>query len=254
MVGIRFTWAKFLTLCFLAIFTTFLLSGCATVPKAIEHAKLQVGYKMSPNIFLDAEELATHRNIYVKVHNTSAFKDISSQQLEADIKSHLIQKGYNIVNNPANADFILQVNVRYFDFYRETAAKEGASTGAITGGVTGALLSNSNDMSSLILAAAGAGLGYIGGAVIGSLIHVDTFAGVVDIQIKEKTPLPAEATITSNLKQGSSTTVTIHRKTKYHWDVFRTQIAVTAIKTNLDRKEAAPVVEKELARQIAEIF
>jgi len=238
---------------FLSIVFAFQIIGCATIPEAIEYRNLYTNYKMSDTIFLDVMKKGKYRNIFIDVKNTSQFQEVDTEALKNAIAEELTEKGYNIISNPSGADYILQVNVLYFDYFRKTAAKEAAAEGAIAGGVAGGA-AGGDDTTALILAALGAGAGYMGGALIGSAIKIETFAGVVDIQIMERTEKPVEGKIVTEASQGSATTIKTEQEYRSNYQIYRTKLAVTATQTNLKRDEAAREIIKMTAKQIAGIF
>lgn len=239
--------------CLLAAGVALQTAGCATIPEAIEYRELYTNYKMSDTIFLDPVKRAKYRNVYIDVKNTSQFQEINTEALKTSIAEKLRNKGYSVINDHGQADYILQVNVLYFDYYRKTAAGEGAVTGAVTAGGAGAL-AGGGDVDRLILAAIGAGIGYVGGAVVGSAIKVETFAGAVDIQIMEKAENPVVGKIVTQAKQGISTTINTEQEYRSQYQIYRTKLAVVAKQTNLKRDVAAREVTEKLSQQIAGIF
>lgn len=229
------------------------LAGCATIPEAIEYRNLYTNYKMTDTIFLDPVKKAKLKNVYVDVRNTSQLIEVNTENLKNAIAEKIKARGYNIVNDPLQADYILQVNVLYFDYYRKTAAKEAAGEGAIAGGLAGAA-AGGRDIDALILAALGAGIGYVGGALVGSAIKIETFAGVVDIQLMEKSDNPVTGKVVTAAKQGTSTTIQTEQKYESNYQIYRTKLAVTATQTNLKRDQAAAEITRMLAEQISGIF
>lgn len=229
------------------------LVGCATIPEAIEYSNLYTNYKMSDTIFLDPIKKTKYRNIYIDVRNTSQFQEVDTNTLKNALAEKLLTKGYKIIDEPAQADYILQVNVLYFDYYRKTATKESAGVGAFAGAGAGAL-AGGRDIDALIFAALGAGTGYIGGALVGSAIKIETFAGVVDIQIMEKADNPVVGKIITQAKQGTSTTLQTEQTYQSQYQTYRTKLAVTATQTNLKRDVASQEVTEKLSQQIAGIF
>ena len=229
------------------------LIGCATIPEAIEYRNLYTNYKMSDTIFLDVIKKSKYRNIYVEVRNTSQFQEVDTSALKNAISENLKSKGYNVLTSPEQADYILQVNVLYFDYYRKTAAKEGAFEGALAGGLAGAG-AGGRDVEALILAALGAGVGYLGGALVGSAIKIETFAGVVDVQILEKSENPVTGKVITNAQQGTSTTIHTEQQITSNYQIYRTKLAVTATQTNLKRETAAAEIIRMISAQIAGIF
>jgi len=237
----------------LALALSLQLVGCATIPEAIEYRNLYTNYKMSDTIFLDVTKKAKYRNIYVDVRNTSQFQEVDPSVLKKAIEDRLREKGYNVLSTPEGADYVLQVNILYFDYFRKTAASEGATEGALAGALAGAG-AGGRDVEALILAAIGAGVGYVGGALVGSAIKIETFAGVVDIQLMEKADKPVVGKIVTNAQQGTATTIKTEQEYQSNYQIYRTKLAVTVRQTNLKRDVAAQEVTNMLAKQIAGIF
>lgn len=241
----------FLTiLIFLLIFQ---LSGCAIIPEAIEHRDLRVGLKMTDTIFLDPAKRAKNRDIYLEVRNTSDLQEVSRESVKNLLTAKLQSKGYRIVEDPQNAGYILQINILYMDYHRKTGAKEGGYSGAVAGALAGAM-AGGRDVEALILAAAGAALGHVGGAIIGSAIKIETYAGVIDVQIMERTDKLVTGELRTTAPQGTATTLITTQEVQTNYQTYRTKIAATAVKTNLKREEAAPVIAEKLATQVSEIF
>jgi len=231
------------------------LVGCATIPEAIEYRNLYTNYKMSDTIFLDVTKKSKYKNVFIDVKNTSQLQEVDPEGLRLAIAENLRGKGYNVLSTPDNADYILQVNILYFDYYRKTAAREAAGEGALGGATLGAGVGTGGGKTeALILAALGAGAGYVGGALVGSAIKIETFAGVVDIQILEKAENPVIGKLITSAKQGSVTTLQTEQAIQTNYQTYRTQLAVVATQTNLKRDEAAKEVTNMLAKQIGGIF
>ena len=142
--------------CFLSIVFAFQSMSCATIPEAIEYRNFYTNYKMSDTIFLDVMKKQKYRNIFIDVRNTSQFQEVDTEALKNAIAERLAEKGYNILSSLSGADYILQVNILYFDYFRKTAAKEAAAKGTIADGVAGGAV-RGDDTTALILAALGAG-------------------------------------------------------------------------------------------------
>lgn len=68
--------------CSLALALTLQLTGCATIPEAIEYRQLTTNYKMTDTIFLDVTKKAKYRNVYVDVRNTSQLQEVDTEGLE----------------------------------------------------------------------------------------------------------------------------------------------------------------------------
>ncbi|MEM5854795.1 MAG: complement resistance protein TraT, partial [Candidatus Aenigmatarchaeota archaeon] len=91
-------------------------------------------------------------------------------------------------------------------------------------------------------------------ALVGSAIKIETFAGVVDIQLMEKTENPVVGKIVTEAKQGTSTVIKTEQELNTQYQIYRTKLAVTATQTNLKRDIAAQKITEMLAKQISGIF
>jgi hypothetical protein len=229
------------------------LTGCGQMINAIEHSDMQVKLKMSDTIFLDPVVKAKNRTVYVAVNNTSDMQEVDTGMLQNLIASRLVAKGYQVVNDPSQAGYIIQANVLYMDYYRETGTREGAVEGALVGAGSGALIGQSRD-TSIALGLIGGLVGGIGGALLGKALKVETYAGVVDVQIQEKTDKPVVGQIVTNAQQGSSTTIQTKQEISSNYQIYRTKIACTAQQTNIDKNEAARAIAERIANQIGGMF
>lgn len=235
------------------LFLAVQVMGCAHMITAIEHSDMQVKLKMSDTIFLDPVIKAKNRTVYVVVNNTSDMQEVDTGMLLNLITDKLTTKGYQVISDPTQAGYIIHVNVLYMDYYRQTGVGEGAIMGALLGGAGGALLGQNRD-TSIALGLAGATTGGIGGALIGKVIKVETYAGVVDIQIKEKTDKPVTGQIITNVQQGSSTTIQTRQEVDTNYQTYKTRIACTAKQTNIDKNKAAKVIAERIATQLSGFF
>ena len=230
------------------------LSGCATIPTAIEHADLQVKVKMTDTIFLDPILKAKHKKVFLSVANTSDLQEIDPTVLKNALAEKFIKRGYIIVNDPEEASFIIQTNILYMDYYRQTGAREFGAGGGLIGAGAGAYIGRGSDSRAVALAILGAMAGEVGGAILGKMIKVETYAGVIDVEIRERTDKPVVGQIVTNATLGTATTLQTKQEVSTNWQVYRTKIAATAQKTNLNKEEAAKVIIDRLSTQIVNIF
>lgn len=227
------------------LFLTLGVSGCASTMSAIQNKDMSVSLKMSDTIFLDPEVIAKSNSIYVRVTNTSDFQEINFADF---LRDKLVSRGMTVINDPSKAGYTLQANVLYMG----QAKKDMTADGMLAGGVGGALIGgNRNNV--------GGGLiGGIAGAVIGGLIasaiHVDTYYGVVDIQIKETSAAAVRGSEVSEIRNGSSSTIQTERAINSNRQEYRTRLVVQARQTNIDRTEAVNAISNKLASQIAGVF
>lgn len=226
------------------------LTGCAGTMHAIEHAKMTVTVKMSDTIFLDPSTLVKNKTAYVRITNTSDMQEID---FESQLRGRLSQKGITLVNDPLQAGYIVQANVLYMDYEKQGLTGDGMIAGGYGGAIVGAAMGG-DWKGSLAGAGIGAAAGSLIGGAIGSAFKVETYLGVVDIQIQEKVEGGVKGTVTTDAKQGTSTRLQTEREIKSDYQTYRTRIAVMAKQTNIDKVEAARVVSERLAVQIANMF
>ena len=229
------------------------LSSCGYVSKGIEHSDLQTRVSLADSIFLDPEVKKQNRTIYIEVANTSDFYELSKEELKALIVQKFQAKNYKITEEASLADYIIRINLKHMNYYRETGAQEGGTEGFIAGATAGA--SSSNDLGGAIAGAVIGGLvGGVGGSLIGKMIKIESYNGVFDVEIREKLNKPLFGKITTKASLGSSTQFETENKIETNWQIYRTQINVNMEKTNLDKKEAAKVIAEKVATTIAELF
>ena len=181
-----------------ALGLVFYLSSCATVMSGIENAKLQTQAKMSNTIFLNPVG-PSQKTVYVQIRNTS---QVPMPELKAMVAQKIQANGYRIVEDPQQAHYWLQANVLYMGKETKFATFDGALAGGFGGALAGASIGQGYGQGGAALA--GAAVGSLLGAAVGSAIHVDTYLGVVDIQVSERVNGTIKQTVTSNYSQGES--------------------------------------------------
>lgn len=226
----------------------FTLTGCA----AIQHRDLTLEAKMSDTIFLNEETLSQGKPVFVRITNTSDFQEIDFNNI---LKAKLAAKGYQLTKNPKEAWYAIQANLLYLGIQKDDYTYEGALMGGFGGALTGAALAKNASYGGQLAAMGATGLAVAGaGALIGSMIHVDTYLGICDVQIKEHAEGGVKTTTSSNHAQGKGTAVTSQRNAKSDKQEYRTRIAVKAMQTNIDRLSASQQIADRLAAQIAGMF
>ncbi len=224
------------------------LSSCSTVASGIEHAHLDVQAKMSNTIFLNPVR-PDQKTIFVEFRNTS---QVPMPDLKQEIISALTQKGYTLVQDPYKAEFWLQGNVLYMGEQKKHMTMAGMLAGGYGGALTG--LAFGSGYGKLGAVGAGSLVGSAIGALAGAAIHVDTYIGVVDIQIKQKVNGTVTKQVNSNLQNGIGTKVKIKYNTTVQYQAYRTRIGVQATQTNMNLKKATPIIESKLAQEITGLF
>lgn len=227
------------------------LSGCTeTMVQAVQNREMSVTAKMSDTIFLDPEVLAKNRNVYVRVTNTSDYQEIDFNEI---LKHRLAEKGLTITNLPSEAGYIVQANLLYLGKEKKDMTAEGMTALGFGGALAGSTIGGGwrgNTGGALVGGLAGA----VVGGIIGSAVHVDTFFGALDIQIKEASEVAVRGQMDTDARQGSSTTVHTEKAINSNFQEYRTRIVVRAVQTNIDRTEACNAIANRLAMQIAGMF
>ena len=240
---------KFYGMCELVfIVAMIMLCGCS----AISHRNLEVAAKMSDTVFLNPEVLESGKPIYVRVTNTSDFQEIDFGNA---VKERIRAGGRTVTSNPKEASYLLQAYLLYIGEQKKDMTTEGAIAGGFGGLLGGAAVArNMNNygggVTGLAIGAAGAGLG----ALAGSMVHVDTYLGVVDISIKEAVEGGVRGSEISDMKNGSSSRKHTEREVADTRQEFRTRVVVEATQTNINRPEASKTIAERLAGQIAGYF
>ncbi|MCX8109919.1 MAG: complement resistance protein TraT [Syntrophorhabdaceae bacterium] len=243
---------KLLKVLFVFAVAVFIFTGCASTGRMIDHATLKTEVRMSDTIFLNLSN--QERTAYVKVLNTS---DVQNIPLEPALKERLLKKGVRLVDNPANATWIVQANIKSLVYSKEGSMSgetgaAGAGMGGFFGGVTSAL-SKSNNTGIAVGAAVGSIIGNVAGAALGALVKIESYSGVVDLQIQEKVKGGVKGKMVANIRRGSTTTTT-ERDIESDYQTYSTFLNVEAKRTNINLEEAIAEITAKLADQIAGLF
>jgi hypothetical protein len=244
------TISKFLVLILIAAFA-FNSIGCTQAIKAMEHSTMQINVKMSDTIYLEPQSLAKNRRIFIRATNTSDFQEVVLEKL---IGEKIAKKGFTIVTDPTQADYIVQANVLYFDTAKEGMTADAILSGAIAGGTAGVLIAGSDLKGGFTGAVIGTVLGSLGGAIVGSAWKIDEFFGVIDLRIQERVEGGVAGKMVTDAKIGTSTTLTTERVVKSDYQTYTTRLVAKAKQTNMDRNEAAQVLTERITTQIAGMF
>ncbi|MGI9435620.1 MAG: complement resistance protein TraT [Geminicoccaceae bacterium] len=230
------------------------VAACAATTTAISKRNLDVQTRMSDTIFLDPLPPA-RRTIFVQVRNTSDKEDFT---IENQVKAAISERGYQLVDDPDNAHYLLQANVLQAGKSSVTAAEEAFGSGfggALFGGAVGAV--GTRAVTSNTGAVIGGGLiGAAAEVVAGSFIQDVTYSAITDIQISERTADGSIVTETleQDMAQGSAGKRIVRASTTSSWKRYRTRVMSVANQVNLDFEDAAPSLVTGLTRSIAGVF
>ncbi len=234
------------------------LAGCAATTTAISKRELDVQTKMTDTVFLEPVA-ADRRTVFLSVRNTSDKPDF---MVEPAIRRQIESAGYRIVDDPDQAQFMLQANVLQAGRNSLTAAEaagEGgfgsAVSGAAVGAGTGFLLGKAGG-SDVGLTVAGALLGAAIGTAADAYVQDVTYTVITDLRVSERA---RGGTVVSQseqqtLGQGSGGAVTQSSSTITDWKHYQTRIVATANQANIEWDEAAPFMVDGLTRSIGGIF
>lgn len=235
---------------YITLLAVTLLISCGATHTMLTKRNLEVKTSMSDTIFLEpvAEEQQT---IFLQVRNSSG---VTSLDLSNQIKQELIAKGYQIMKNPKEAQYILQANVLYCDKTDLKAMQKQMGQGmdsAILGGLVAStassVMGNSNNGSAALI---GAGIGF----VADSLVEDVSYSIVTDVLISEKTDSEIKSKTTASLKTGRKNNIEQTNTKKTNVQKYQTKIVSSANKVNLKLADAIPELVGNLSRSIVGIF
>lgn len=229
------------------------LAGCAATGTMISKRNLDVQTKMSESIFLDPTAPA-NKKILVQVRNTS---DKPTFTIESEIAALLTQKGWTVVQDPAQAKYMLQANILQVGMQDPTAAQQMFSSGyggALGIGAVG-VLAGASGMNGSANRAINAGIGAGAIEFISSQIVKDVYFSVItDVQISQYTGKPVTMRGNQNLKQGTSGAEYLSYEEETNWKRYRTRVLSSANKANLEWTEAEPELVKGLTVSLSGVF
>ncbi len=235
-----------------------MLSGCAATSTAVSKRNLDVQTKMTDTIFIEPVT-ADKRTVYVSVRNTSDKPDFT---VEPAIRQQFEAAGYRVVDDPDDAQFMLQANVLQAGRNSETAAEAaggGAFGSAVGGGAIGAgtgyLLGQAGG-SDVGLSVAGGLIGAAIGTIADAYVQDVTYTVITDIRVSERAEdgVVVSQSEQQDLSQGSGGSVIQSSSKITDWKHYQTRIVATANQANVEWEEAAPSMVDGLTRSIGGIF
>lgn len=233
------------------VVTTLTLSGCSAMHTAVKKRDLEVKTQMSDTIWLDPVS-GNQRTVYLQLKNTSD-KDL---EIEQKLRDHLQGKGYQVISDPGQAHYWVQMNVLKADKMdlREAngllaggygSALAGAGIGAAAGGY---------GFNSTGGAVAGGIIGGIVGIAADALVEDVNYTVVTDLQISEKTNSKVNLNSVGSLSQGNAGRTNVSYSKEDNRMRYQTRIVSSANKVNLEFAEARPALEDNLARSVSGIL
>ena len=249
----------------LILFTALIVLATQSGCTAIKHRNLETQLQLQQSVFISPDSI-DERPVYLRVSNQTGKPDINFDSL---LTQKFAAKGYKVTKNPKEAGIRLVVNFMYLDKAREGMSKEGALAGGFGGALIGGLATQ-NVGGAAIGAAAGASVG----GFMGIFFTIDTWYGVVDVQIEEplqKVAVRRSSSVTeqqlgttsgdghkssrgtsaSSGSQSSRDTSELEYSETVNHKKIQTRIVVEAIQTNINETEASAQIREQLSDSIA---
>jgi hypothetical protein len=249
----------------LILFTTLIVLASQFGCSAIQHRNLETQLQLQQSVFISPDSI-DDRPVYLRVSNQTGKPEINFDSL---LVQKFAAKGYKVTRNSRDAGIRLLVNFVYLDKAREGMSTEGAIAGGFGGALIGGLATQN-----IGGAAVGAAAGASAGGFVGLFFTVDTWYGVVDVQIEE--PLQKMAVRRSNSvteqqlgvtsgdghkstrgtsassgSQSSRETSELEYSETVNHKKIQTRIVVEAIQTNINEPDASRQIREQLADSIA---
>jgi len=227
------------------------LSGCATTAGLTGGRTLDVQVQMAETIFLDPAGPADRR-VIVYVRNTS---DKAGMDLEAAVKRAVAANGWRIVEDPADAAYVLQANVLAVGEMTPDSLSQSLKAGFAGPIGTGAAVAGAGLLGQLgdRRIAATALLAATADAVASTFVRTVTYGVVADLQLAQRAGSPGAVRVqgSQRLAQGSGGSEQHQYAERSDWKRFRTRLVAKAEKTNLAWEEAEPRLSSGIARSVA---
>jgi hypothetical protein len=181
--------------------------------------ELQTIAKTTRTISLSPETLKS-KLVYLRVTGTEA----SILELEQPLREALQKRGVTLVQDPDLATMSLHINTLFADNLKEAANYKASLIG---GGVAGGLAhARGNSSGDSILIGIGVALAM---GLAEKALSDETYRAVIDVFLREK-------------------------RNNVWAEEEKTRVLVEAVKMNLDKNEAKPIMEFKAVYQIAEIL
>ncbi len=256
---------RFLILLALMIFA---LSGCAAATRMIDYGTMKTDVAMSESIFLTPTEAP--KTIFIQVRNTSSNQNVTPT-FQSLVISGIQGKGYQIVQKPSEATYILQANIRYSGEWKQGMNFGGTLTGAGLGALAGLGIGGPHHYGTgaAVGGILGAGLGFVADLAT----RVRTEIMVIEFQITERLSEQEDITgqkvteseyISETKVLGgmgtrpdfptSKMTSRQVSSSKPGTKIYKAGVAARAAQVNLNVEEATGRLIENAGRQIAGVF
>ena len=211
------------------LFLSLMLGGCGAIFTKASKSELVLQTQASKAIFFEPYP-SSHKSVYLNVRDTTG----KNVDIAGPIVGTLLGKGYKIVDDPADAFFVLQaqvVRVEQSDL-REAQRLLNQGGGGDQSGSTGA------GIGAILASTAGGNQeAVVGATLLGGLLGTIFDASVKDILFVMVTDVEIRQLVTEGSRKG--------------WKKHNTQIISTANKVNLKFDEAVLGLTSELGKSIS---
>jgi Enterobacterial TraT complement resistance protein len=202
---------------------------------------------------------STQKTVFIQARNSSDNQDVSL----TDLGARLTAKGYQIIDDPNAAHYVVLANIVYCNITKPEMPVESIVASGYGGGFGSTMMSGLHSLTSMasmagpqgMLAGTAADMGLSAiegiGSAVGSLFGSSSstpkmlddvnYACVADIQITE---------------QGATLSVPVGMKTETSQQpgVYQTRLAADVHQKKLDEKEATPLLQQKLSAAVAGNF
>ncbi|MFQ5431300.1 MAG: complement resistance protein TraT [Nitrospinota bacterium] len=226
-------------------------SGCATTGEAISSRKLETSVKMSETIFLEPVE-PEQQVVWIKIRNTSDRQDLDAMMIESVVRSKIEQRGYRVTKSPSEAHYRLQANVLFADHEKKDLTEDAMMIGGFGGALAGSEIGGGGK-AKMATGLGGAVVGSVVGGLLGSMVQIDKWLLVVDVQISEKVPGGVDTSSAGSARAGN-VRKTQNATGRSDFINYQTRIVGTAKQTNMDWNVAQPILLNGFSNSLAGLF
>ena len=230
--------------------------GCSATETYLSHKDLDVQAKTSTAIFVDpvAKE---KRTIYLDVK--SGVMEFDRRQFKQFVKEQFTQfndNGYQIVDDPDKAQFVMVAYVLNLEKASPTAAEEALHKGYMGGAVLAGAAAGGVATHSAGGVVGGAAAGGAAEFITGSMVKDVTYMLVCDVQIMEKARkgviVRKDTQVDAKVSDAGSSRQSVSEATNRK--EYRTRIVTTANKANLHLEDAQDLMFKKTAYAMSGFF
>jgi len=197
------------------------LVGCSATANVVDYSDMKTDVRMDRTVFLQPLNKFP-KKVFVEIKHTTNRPDLIGG-FQPVLVGMIQSRGYEIVMNPNQADYLIQSNIRYIGEYNDAVVRDGMFTGAAVGALSG-------------LAIAHSAAGVAGGALVGGAIGL-----AADVATRTKTCI---ILIDVRLTERALARPLAHD----------CGVAASATKIWLTTEAAAPTLVQLAAQQISGIF